>query len=81
VNIAFLVVVVAASTGLASLFALRPLAPTAGPIVALAVMAVALLVAARRQRKLASLPSPEEVTVPAAVPVPVQGVSESLKPA
>lgn len=50
-NHAFLVVVVAALSGLAAQLALRLVLPHAGPILALLVTALALLVAAWRSRK------------------------------
>jgi hypothetical protein len=43
VNFAFVVVVLAAVTGLASELALRTIAPQAGPALAMAVMAIALI--------------------------------------
>jgi hypothetical protein len=46
VNFAFIVVLVAAVSGLASEVALRAVAPDLGPALALALMAVGLLVAA-----------------------------------
>jgi hypothetical protein len=48
-NSAFAVVFVAAVGGLASMFAVRPLSPSMGPFVALAIMATALLVFSRRK--------------------------------
>jgi hypothetical protein len=50
VNFAFLVVLVAAVSGLASLTLLRTVFPGSGPAVALAIMAVALIMGARRRR-------------------------------
>ncbi len=68
-NFAFVVVVIAAVSGLASDLALRAIAPHAGPALALALMAVALLGAAWvRGRR----PSPKPAPRPA---------SESLTPA
>jgi hypothetical protein len=66
VNFAFLVVVVAAGSGLVSQVALRPIAPHAGPILALAIMAVALLVAStrERERQRASSPKSSSSSVP-----------------
>ena len=64
-NFAFVVVVIAAVSGLASNLLLRPIAPDAGPALALALMAVALLGAAwsrgwSRGKKPASKPSAAE---------------------
>jgi hypothetical protein len=48
VNFAFVVVVVAAVSGISSDLALRAVAPEAGPVLALFIMSVACLVAAAR---------------------------------
>lgn len=45
-NFAFIIVVVATASGLASEFALRSVAPDTGPALALVMMAIALIVAA-----------------------------------
>ncbi len=47
-NFAFVVVVIAAAGGISSELALRAVAPESGPVLALFIMAIALLVAAAR---------------------------------
>jgi len=73
VNFAFVVVVIAAVSGLVSNFLLRPVAPDAGPALALAVMAIGLLGAAwTRGKKPARKPSTESLR---------RSAGESISPA
>lgn len=58
-NFAFVVVVLAAVSGLGSELALRSVAPSAGPALALFIMAVALIGAAWKQGKAKETTKPE----------------------
>jgi hypothetical protein len=72
VNFAFVVVVIAAVSGLVSNLLLRPIAPDSGPALALGMMAVALLGAAwTRGRKPSSKRSSDRM----------RGSNESISPA
>lgn len=76
-NFAFVVVLVAAVSGLASELALRTFAPTAGPALSLVIMALALIGAASRIGvKKHKQPTP----APAPAPMKTAGASQSLAP-
>jgi hypothetical protein len=74
VNFAFVVVVVAVVSGLASELALRTFAPTAGPALSLVIMAVAMIGAASRVGG-----KKEEKPAPAPAPIKT-GAGQSLAP-
>jgi hypothetical protein len=79
VNFAFVVVLVAAVSGVAAELALRTFAPNAGPALSLVIMALALIGAATRVGGKKQKPEPEPV--PAPVPVKVKtGAGGSLAP-
>jgi uncharacterized oligopeptide transporter (OPT) family protein len=76
VNFAFVVVVVAAVSGLLSELALRAIAPQAGPALSLAIMALALIGAASRMGQ----PKKRQEQQPVPVPMKTGGARESLSP-
>lgn len=77
-NFAFVVVLVAAVSGLASELALRTFAPNAGPALSLVIMALALIGAASR---VGTGKSKEVSPTPAPAPAPLKtGAGQSLAP-
>jgi hypothetical protein len=76
VNFAFVVMVVAAVSGLVAELALRTFAPTAGPALALGIMALALIGAASR---IGVKKDAEKSPTPAPVKVKT-GAGQSLQP-